>query len=77
MNEVPVVFQTDKRNTTGYGLAISKKLGDPYFHLKIVDPYETRTIKLDFHQLLDMMNELKTAEKKELNKRIILGIEND
>ena len=77
MDKVPIIFKVDRRDVTGYGLAISKELGAPYFILEKVDPYESRTIRLDFHQLLGLMKDIVIAEMKEKNKRISLRIGND
>ena len=72
-----MLFQVDHRDDTGYGMTMTKNLGDPYIHLIKEDPYESRTIRLDFNVLCGMVDDIRKAEKKELNKRIILGIKND
>ena len=77
MDNVPIVFKIDRRDDTGYGMMISKGLDSSQVFLRKDDPYESRTIRLDFNQLLNMLTELKTAEKKEMNQRVLLGIEND
>ena len=77
MDGIPMIFNVDRRDDTGYGMSISKGLGNPYFHLTKVDPYEMRVIRLDFHQLQAMLRELEIAERKEANKRLHVGIKDD
>lgn len=71
---VPMIFDIDRRDATGYGLKIQKRLGNDYCHLQINDPYELRQIRIDFVQLLGMVNEIDEAEQKEMTKRIDLGV---
>lgn len=72
MENVPIIFSADKRDDTGYGLSAIKEMGDPYVRLTKCDPYETRVIRLDFHQLANMIDELRAAETAEFEKRVSL-----
>ena len=74
MTEVPIIFNVDLRDATGYGLAMWKKRGDAYVHLIKNDPYESRMIRLDFSQVCSMVDEIRIAERKEKNNRVNLGI---
>ena len=74
---IPIVFNADRRDDTGYGLQMSKEYGDAYVYLEKHDPYENRMIRLDFSQVCSMVDEIRLAEKKEQNKRLHAGIEDD
>ena len=71
---IPMIFNVDRRDGTGYGMQLTKELGSPHLWLTVVDPYEKREIRLDFRQLLSMLKELVIAEQKEKNRRLHLGI---
>ena len=74
-DNVPIVFNIDRLDDTGYGITINKEYGSAYVHLRKSDPYESRVIRLDFHQLCNMVDEIRLAEKKEKNNRVLAGID--
>ena len=63
--KIPLVFQIDRRDGTGYGLVMSKKFGDPDVLIRKTDPHEDRIIKLDLIQLNNTLRDVLTAEHKE------------
>jgi len=74
MTDEKMIFKIDRRDSTGYGLAMWKKYGGAYIVLEKNDPYEKRSIRLDFSQLCSMVDEIRIAERKENNIRLHSGI---
>ena len=69
MPKIPLAFTVDRRDHTGYGLMLSKKIEENEVEVRKVDPYEDRIIKFDFYQLLQMLDVVWQEERKEIIKR--------
>ncbi len=74
MDKVPLILQVVRRDDKGNGMVLSKEFGGTFVALEITDLKEQVTINLDFNKLFGMMLQIKTAEKKEKNKRVLLGL---
>lgn len=69
ITKTPIIFRSSKMDISGSRLIVTKAYGDRYFYLRMIDKDQDLTIKLDFIQINNLIQDIIHAEQKEIQAR--------